>query len=134
MLQDRAVGPQGEDIRLLFADNATLPGIKSPHGDDKSIVLSYAEVYDLACRAALCFQRHGVRPGDRVLLFLSTAGAFLPAFYGCQIAGAVAVPIAAQRTMSQVHGHLTRVARICEPVLTVADSRFMPLFRVARGR
>lgn len=134
MLRERATGPQGEDIRLLFATDTRLPRIQSPQGDDRSIVLTYAEVYDLACRAASCFRRLGVRPGDRVLLFVATGPAFLAAFYGCQIAGAVAVPFAPPRTLSQIQGHLTRVAQVCEPALTVVDSKFMPLFRVARSR
>jgi fatty-acyl-CoA synthase len=134
MLQERASGPQGEDIRMLFAGDMPLPGIEAPKGDDKSIVLSYAQAYDLALRAASCFRRFGVRPGDRILLFLSTGPAFLAAFYGCQIAGAIAVPFAPPRFLSHVEGYLTRVARICEPSLTVVEGRFMPFFRIARGR
>jgi acyl-CoA synthetase (AMP-forming)/AMP-acid ligase II len=134
MLRERAEGPQGEDIRLLFADGPRPPWLRPPQGDDKAIVLSYGEVYDAARRAASCFRRMGVRPHDRVLLFLSTGPAFLAAFYGCQLAGAVAVPVAPPRTLSETEGHLSRVARICEPALTVVDSRFMPLFRLARGR
>ncbi len=134
MLRERAAGPQGDDIRLLFATDTTLAGHKAPRGEDRSVVFTYAEVYDLACRAASCFHRVGVRPGDRVLLFLATGPGFLGAFYGCQIAGAVAVPFAPPRTLGQVQAHLTRVVHICEPTLTVVDSKFMPLLRVARSR
>src|SRR2546429_164422 len=89
MLRERAQGPQGEDVRLLFAETLKLPWIRPPRGDDQSIVLSYAEVYDLACRAASCFRSLGVRPNDRVFLFLSTGPAFLAAFYGKEEENAV---------------------------------------------
>ncbi len=134
MIQERAAGPQGQDVRFLHVDAGGLPRIPAPAGEDRSVVLGYAEVYDLACRAASCYRRHGVKPGDRVLLFLSTGPAFLATFYGCQLAGAVAVPIAPPRTLSQIEGHLVRVARVCEPALTVVDRKFMPLLRLARGR
>ena len=132
MIRERAIGPQGEDVRLLHTNTSALPWLGSPQGDDESIVLSYAAVYDLACRAATTLRRAGVRPGDRVLLFLSTGPAFLGAFYGCQISGAVAVPVALPRTVSQIQRHLSRVARICEPAVTVVEGRLMPLFRSAR--
>jgi acyl-CoA synthetase (AMP-forming)/AMP-acid ligase II len=132
MLQERAKGPQGEDIRLLFVDGPTASGIKPPEGDDESLLFTYSELYELTCRAASCFRRQGVGVGDRVFLFLSTGPAFLAAFYACQMLGAIAVPIAPPRSLSQLVGHLSRLAQICEPVLTVVGTRFMPLFRLAR--
>lgn len=132
MLQERAEGPQGDDVRLLFVDGPVLPGVKPAEGDDEARLFQYREVYELACRAASCFQRHGVRKGDRVFLFLSTGPAFLAAFYGCQMLGAIAVPIAPPRSLSQLGGHLNRLAQICEPALTVVGTTWMPLFRLAR--
>ena len=132
MLQERAKGPQGDDIRLLHLDGPPLPGAKPSQGVDESLLLSYRELYELTCRAASCFRRHGVRSGDRVFLFLSTGPSFLAAFYACQLLGAIAVPIAPPRSVSQVVGHLTRLAQICEPALSVVGTQFMPLFRIAR--
>jgi acyl-CoA synthetase (AMP-forming)/AMP-acid ligase II len=134
MLRERAEGPQGTDIRLLYYEGPLPPRVRPPEGDDKSIVFSYAEVYEMSCRAATCFRRLGVKPHDRIFLFLSTGPAFLAAFYGCQIAGAVAVPIGPPRTLPHIGDQFELMAQICEPALTVVDSRFMPLFRLARSR
>jgi acyl-CoA synthetase (AMP-forming)/AMP-acid ligase II len=132
MLQERAEGPQGDDVRLLFVDGPAPPGIKPAEGDDEARLFQYRELYEISCRAASCFRRHGVRKGDRVFLFLSTGPAFLAAFYGCQMLGAIAVPIAPPRSVSQLGGHLNRLAQICEPSLTVVGTTWMPLFRLAR--
>lgn len=132
MLQQRAEGPQGDDVRLLFVDGPAVPGIKPAAGDDAAQLFQYRELYELTCRAASCFRRHGVRKGDRVFLFLSTGPAFLAAFYGCQMLGAIAVPIAPPRSLSHLAGHLNRLAQICEPSVTVVGTTWMPLFRLAR--
>jgi acyl-CoA synthetase (AMP-forming)/AMP-acid ligase II len=134
MLHERAAGPQGEDIRLLFAEGWLPPQSVPPRGDDKSIVFSYEQLYHMSCRAATRFRRLGVKPHDRILLFLSTGPAFLAAFYGCQLVGAVAVPLGPPRTLPQIGVHLEQMAQICEPALTVVGSKFMPLFRLARKR
>src|ERR1700752_4655159 len=129
MLQERAAGPQGDDVRLLFVDG---PGTKPAEGDDEARLYQYRELYEIACRAASCFRRHGVGKGDRVFLFLSTGPAFLAAFYGCQMLGAIAVPIAPPRSLSQLGGHLNRLPQVFEPALTVVGTTWMPLFRLAR--
>jgi acyl-CoA synthetase (AMP-forming)/AMP-acid ligase II len=132
MLQERAEGPQGTDIRLLHLDEPIPDGVKPPQGADESLIFTYREIYDLTCRAASCFRQNGIRAGDRIFLFLSTGPAFIAAFYACQMLGAIAVPIAPPRNVSQLGGHLSRLAQICEPALTVVGTRFMPLFRMAR--
>src|SRR5262249_6256474 len=94
MLQERAEGPLGADIRLLHLDGPTLPGVKQSPGADESLLFNYRELYELTCRAASCFRRNRIRAGDRVFLFLSTGPTFLAAFYACQMLGAIAVPVA----------------------------------------
>jgi acyl-CoA synthetase (AMP-forming)/AMP-acid ligase II len=38
-------------------------------------------------------EKYGVKPGDRVVLVLPPGLEFLDAFFGCMVAGAVAVPV-----------------------------------------
>src|SRR6266478_379359 len=55
---------------------------------------SYAELWDQSLWVAEQLQhRFGVRPGDRVALWLRNCPEFIPALFGILQAGAVAVPI-----------------------------------------
>ena len=55
--------------------------------------LSYAELHDQAQALAGWLQAHGVRAGDRVLLFMQNCPQFVVAFYAVQRADAVVVPV-----------------------------------------
>jgi fatty-acyl-CoA synthase len=55
--------------------------------------LAWGEVHARARRAAARLDRWGVRPGDRVAIVLRTEPAFLDAFFGAWLAGAVPVPL-----------------------------------------
>ncbi len=59
-----------------------------------SHVLPYAQLHREALRVAAGLAAQGVRPGQPVLLQLTHAAEFLPAFWGCVHAGAVPVPMA----------------------------------------
>ncbi|MGO8675366.1 MAG: long-chain-fatty-acid--CoA ligase [Limisphaerales bacterium] len=55
---------------------------------------SYAELWEQSCVFSLRLRRHfGVKPGDRVGLWLRNCAEFIPALFGILDAGAVAVPI-----------------------------------------
>jgi o-succinylbenzoate---CoA ligase len=55
--------------------------------------LTYAALLAQARAAAGGLVAHGVRPGDRVAIALPRGEAFVAAFHGCLLAGAVAVPV-----------------------------------------
>jgi acyl-CoA synthetase (AMP-forming)/AMP-acid ligase II len=60
---------------------------------EREIHLSWAEVRARAGRAAAALAAMGVEEGDRVAIVLRTEPAFLDAFFGAWLAGAVPVPL-----------------------------------------
>ncbi|MGI5350637.1 alpha/beta fold hydrolase [Streptomyces sp. CA-250714] len=58
--------------------------------------VSYAELWDCACRISQGLRGHGTAPGDRVLITANDPESFFRAFWGCVLAGAVPCPIAPQ--------------------------------------
>lgn len=55
--------------------------------------LTYAELVELAGRAAAYLEAQGVKKGDRAAIWGENCGEWLAAFYGCMLRGVVAVPI-----------------------------------------
>ncbi len=60
---------------------------------EEEVRLPWAEVLARAEAAAARYRAWGVRPGDRVAIVLRTEPAFLDAFFGAWLAGAVPVPL-----------------------------------------
>jgi acyl-CoA synthetase (AMP-forming)/AMP-acid ligase II len=60
--------------------------------DASADVATYASLYARARRVASLLRAHACRPGDRVLLLVPPGLDYIAAFFGCQLAGAVAVP------------------------------------------
>jgi len=60
---------------------------------EREIFLPFREVLERARGTAAGLRRLGVEPGDRVAIVLPTAPAFLDAFFGTVLAGAVPVPL-----------------------------------------
>lgn len=54
---------------------------------------SYHEVAGLAAQCAREFERRGIAPGDRILLWEANSAEWVAAFFGCLLRGAVAVPM-----------------------------------------
>src|ERR1700719_4720511 len=54
---------------------------------------SYLEVAGLAAQCAREFDRLGIAPGDRMLLWGRNSAEWVAAFFGCILLGAVAVPM-----------------------------------------
>jgi fatty acid CoA ligase FadD22 len=65
-----------------------LPALYTPDG-----VTSHGELHDLAARAAAVLARHGVLPGDRVLIALPDGVGWFVAFLACARLGATSVPV-----------------------------------------
>ena len=61
--------------------------------NERETWLSWSEVRGRAERAAAAFAAMGVRHGDRIAIVLRTEPAFLDAFFGAWLAGAVPVPL-----------------------------------------
>lgn len=70
---------------------------------------SYAELLAEAGRIAGGLRRQGVKGGDLVLLQLEAGEDFIPGFWGCVLAGAVAVPVAVAPTFSHPNSALQKL-------------------------
>ena len=128
LLQQRAQGERRDwDVRILHAAADAPPGFVAG-GSDQSLALGYSELWELACRAAFGLVRGGVSAGDPVLLLLPTSASFLAVFFGCQLLGAVPVPLVppwSQR--KQAHGErVSRVASVCQARVAVTEERYLP--------
>ena len=64
----------------------------------RAVRFTFAEVGRAARQAAALLEREGVGKGDRVLLWAVNSPYWVAAFFGCQLKGAVAVPLMIQNT------------------------------------
>jgi long-chain acyl-CoA synthetase len=85
-------------------------------------ILSYAALDDLAERFARLLRERGVRPGERVALLLGNSRRYAAALHGALKAGAVAVPL----NPAAGPAAWGEVARLCGPVLALAEPRLAP--------
>jgi long-chain acyl-CoA synthetase len=76
--------------------------------DDSLTEYTYAQVYQDCLKAAHWLCRSGVRPGDRVALLLENRPEWCLAYFGLQLAGAVAVPLDSQSRPETVTYLLTQ--------------------------
>lgn len=86
-------------------------------------VCDYAGFHDRAGRLAAWLAGSGVRPGDRVGIFMSNGPEYLVALFGCWYAGAAVVPINAKlhgREAAWILGHAG--ARLCIATPGLADA------------
>jgi len=74
--------------------------------------LSWAEVRARAARVAGGLAALGVRPGDRVAIVLRTEPAFLDAFFGAWLAGAVPVPLYPPVRLGRMDEYVAGTARM----------------------
>ena len=97
--------PERTAVRIAFAD-----------GRDEAY--TFGEISAWSSRFAHFLRREGVRPDERVAIFLEPSLPFYVALFGAMKAGAVAVP------MFTLLGHDAIAARIddCRPALALADS------------
>src|SRR5260370_18519168 len=78
---------------------------------------TYAKLAKSAFRLAHDLRQHGVRTGDRVLLWSPNSAEWMAAFWGCLLRGAVAVPIDDGATFD----FAARVARETSAKLIIAS-------------
>ena len=78
---------------------------------------SYSRVVDAARRFARELEARKVQKGDRVLLYAENSPAWVAAFFGCALRGAVIVPLDAESAPS----FIARVIQQTEPKLLLHD-------------
>ncbi|WP_372345729.1 class I adenylate-forming enzyme family protein [Streptomyces sp. KL116D] len=93
--------PEGMPESLPYPEASLgdlLAGSAHRHADrlalrDGELILTYAELYDRACRVAAGLRERGVRHGDTVALHQPNSAWFTVTYYGVLLAGAVVTPV-----------------------------------------
>ena len=116
----RLVGPPAPAPRHPTVAAALAAAARHPSGvtfvdlRERETWLAWAEVLARARRAAAALSELGVRPGDRVAVVLRTEPAFLDAFFGAVLAGAVPVPLYPPVRLGRLDEYLAGTARLLQ--------------------
>lgn len=98
--------------------------------------LTYGGLARRAGEIAAGLAKHGVEPGDRVVLMMPTSLAFLSSFLGVLLAGGVAVPVYPPFRTDRLADHLLRHRRIvanAEPRLLLVTPELARASALLRG-
>ena len=102
---------------LLKAQRAADRSVTYHEGEHEARVVSYAELYQRALGVLHHLQQLGARPGDRLLLFLSSNEAFIDAFWAGILGGITPVPVAPGISDEHRHKLLRIAAQLGSPFL-----------------
>jgi fatty-acyl-CoA synthase len=98
-------------------------------GQDRSVALTFGDLYAAAQRCAAELARRGVPAGGRVALMLPTSRAFFVSYAGILLAGAIPVPIYPPFRADRIEEYAARQASI----LNNAEVCLLLAFRRAEG-
>ena len=115
LLRQTRGNPRSREVGLRFLDRR-----------DRAALVAWSEVIVRAEALARRIAGTGVAAGDRVALFFHTEPAFFEAFFGCQLAGAVPVPLYPPLRLGQTEEYERRAARqldAAEARLALASER-----------
>jgi len=98
--------------RALLAAEGHPSGVTFVDLREREERLSWGEVRRRALLAAGALAGLGIRPGDRVAIVLRTEPAFLDAFLGSMLAGAVPVPLYPPVRLGRMEEYLATTARM----------------------
>jgi len=90
------------------------------NGEEESDSRTYVELYDNAKRIASHLLEHA-NPGDRVLLLYPSGLSFTDAFFGCLLAGVIAVPAFPPQGKRKL-GRLEKIAEDCKATVILTTS------------
>ncbi len=132
--------PSAPTVNALLERAAGHPsGVTFVDLHEREVHLGWSEIHLAARRAASSIRGLGIRPGDRVALALRTEPAFLSAFFGTLLAGAVPVPVYPPVRLGRIgeyHASTARMFQVAGARLVVADGSIRRLLgeAVARSR
>ncbi|MBJ6763371.1 fatty acyl-AMP ligase [Myxococcaceae bacterium JPH2] len=110
----------------LAAAARTSLGLTFVDSAERESRVSWAEVYRRARRVAAGLGRLGVKEGERVALLLPTSLAFMDAYFGSLLAGAVPVPLyppVRLGRLEEYHRATSRMLQVTGACLVLTDSR-----------
>ena len=114
--------PAAPDLVALLARAARTPiGVTFVGLHEEETQLSWSDVHARSRRVAAGLERLGVGPGERVALVLRTEPAFLDAFFGTLLAGAVPVPLYPPVRLGRLDEYVATTARM----ITVSGARLV---------
>jgi fatty-acyl-CoA synthase len=99
---------------MLAATARTEFGLTFVDAAERETRLPWAEVYSRARRTAAGLRRAGVKEGERVAILLPTSPAFMDAFFGTLLAGAVPVPLYPPVRLGRLEEYHRSTARMLE--------------------
>jgi acyl-CoA synthetase (AMP-forming)/AMP-acid ligase II len=99
---------------MLAATARTEIGLTFVDASERETALPWAEVHRRAQRTAAGLRRLGVAEGDRVAILLPTSPAFMDAFFGALLAGAVPVPLYPPVRLGRLEEYHRSTARMLE--------------------
>jgi acyl-CoA synthetase (AMP-forming)/AMP-acid ligase II len=123
----RLVGPRAPAPRHATLVHALAAAAAHPSGvtfvelSERETFVPWREVRERATRAAGALAARGVAPGDRVAIVLRTEPAFLDAFLGAWLAGAIPVPLYPPVRLGRMEEYVRSTARM----LAVAGARLV---------
>ncbi|RKH03073.1 fatty acyl-AMP ligase [Corallococcus sp. CA053C] len=111
---------------MLKATSHTSLGLVFVDASERETSLPWSHVYRRAKRAAAGLARLGVKPGDRVALLLPTSPAFMDAYFGTLLAGAVPVPLyppVRLGRLDEYHRATSRMLQVTGASVVLTDTR-----------
>lgn len=100
-------------FRRYVTDPDLGTAIEYIHGAARTLV-SPGGLLEASRRVANALTAAGVGKGDRVVISISRGDQFSYAFWGCQILGAIAVPVAPLDNAGRLAHQATHVAQVCD--------------------
>ena len=95
---------------LIESNRAVERAITYLEGENETRTVSFGELYERAVGILYHLQRLGAKPGDKLLLYLTSNEQFLDAFWAAVLGGIIPVPVTVG--ISSEHRHkLLRIAR-----------------------
>jgi acyl-CoA synthetase (AMP-forming)/AMP-acid ligase II len=130
-----AVAPRHPTVHAALENAARSRwGLTFLDGQERETLLSFAELYERAQRAAGALRELGIERGDRIAIVLPTGPEFMDAFFGAVLAGAIPVPLYPPLRlgrMEEFHRRTARMLRACGARLVLSDPRISRLLGVA---
>jgi len=102
---------------LLEANRGVARNITYLEGEGDTRSVAFGELYQRALAILHRLQRLGARPGDKLILFLSSNEPFIDAFWAALLGGIIAVPVAPGISDEHRHKLLRIAAKLKSPYI-----------------